>query len=416
MPETPWLLLSLGVLSIGLSINALRPRRGLALLLPSFFAAWWTTELALHSLLIQLGLAFLLVAEGALEGVGLVGAALLLASWALLLVIQREGHRADVAIRAALDNAGVDLSDPLTRYPRTHLLVPPLMFWRRDVDVVHDVPFTDPSETGGRPLHLDIYRPRERDGQRRPAIVQVHGGAWVIGFKGYQGIPLLTHLAANGWVGFNVDYRLSPRASWPDHLVDVKRAIAWIRAHADELGVDPDFIVVTGGSAGGHLTAMTALTANDPEYQPGFEDADTAVQGAVVFYGVFDISNRLGNKPPSYLRIIEQILMKRRFADDPDAYDRASPLQRVRADAPPVFIIHGSQDNLAPVVDARAFAERLREASDDLVLYAELPGAAHAFDVFPSMRTVAVIEAVERFLDRLHRGHRRGIRAKRPQS
>ncbi|MEZ4384708.1 MAG: alpha/beta hydrolase [Nannocystaceae bacterium] len=416
MPESPWLLLALGVISLGLSLNALRPRRGLALLLPSFFAAWWTTELALHSLVVQLALALLLLAEGALVGVGLVGAALLLASWALLLLIQREGHRADLAIRAALDNAGVDVGAPLTRYPRTHLLVPPLMFWRRDVEVLHNIPFTDPSETGGRALRLDIYRPRERDAQRRPAIVQVHGGAWIVGFKGYQGIPLLTHLAANGWVGFNVDYRLSPRARWPDHLVDVKRAIAWIRAHADELGVDPDFIVVTGGSAGGHLTAMTALTANDPEYQPGFEEADTAIQAAVVFYGVFDLGNRLGNKPPAYLRAIDQLLMRRRFADDPDAYDRASPLQRVRADAPPMFIIHGSHDNLAPVVDARAFAERLREHSDDLVLYAELPGAAHAFDVFPSMRTVAAIEAVERFVDRLHRAHRRGVRAKRPQS
>ena len=116
---------------------------------------------------------------------------------------------------------------------------------------------------------------------------------WVIGSKNEQGIPLLNHLAHNGWVGFNVNYQLSPRVKAPDHLIDCKRALAWIREHADEYGVDPDFIVVTGGSAGGHLCALMALTANDPEYQPGFDDADTSlVQAAVPFYGVYDMLDR----------------------------------------------------------------------------------------------------------------------------
>jgi len=416
LPETPWLLLALGALSGLLTSNALRPRRDALLLVPSFFAAWLTTELPLHLLLGELFLALVLIANGGLSALpGIVGMGLLLLTWAGLLYIYRAGHRTDQAIRAALDDVGLDLGPPLLRYPRSHLIVPPLMFWRRDVEVLHNVPF---AEIDGTPLNLDIYRPRASDKpspKRRPAIVQVHGGAWFIGFKQYQGIPLLTHMAANGWVGFNVDYRLSPRATFPDQLVDLKRALAWIREHADELGVDPDFIVVTGGSAGGHLTALMGLTAGDPEYQPGFERADTSVQAAIVFYGVYDIANSLGTKPPSYLRLIERVLMKKRIADDPEAFRRASPIDRIRPDAPPFFVIHGTRDNLATVRDARTFVERMRSRSKDHVLYAELPGAAHAFDIFPSMRTVAVIEVVERFLERLHRAHLQGPRARRPR-
>ena len=415
LPETPWLLLLLGVLSALLACNALRPRRSPLFLVVSFFAAWLTTELPLHLLVVELGLFLLLLSGGALDGLtlpGLVGLVLLLVSWVALLQIQRTAQGAERTIRAALDGVGIDLGPPLLRYPRSHLLVPPLMLWRRDVEVERDVLFSQP----GQPrLHLDIYRPRSPATKRRPAIVQVHGGAWVVGLKQYQGIPLLTHLAANGWVGFNVDYRLSPQAAFPDHLIDIKRAIAWIREHADELDVDPDFIIVTGGSAGGHLTALMALTANDPEYQPGFESADTTVQGAVVFYGVFDIANCLANKPPSYLRFMERVLIKKRFREDPEAFHRASPIERIHADAPPIFVIHGSRDNLASVHDARAFVQKLRATSDDLVLYAELPGAAHAFDVFPSVRTLATIEAVERFLGRLYQAHRLGARARRPR-
>ena len=110
----------------------------------------------------------------------------------------------------------------------------------------------------------------------------------MIGSKDQQGLPLMYHLAARG-LGVRRD-QLPPlaRATWPDHLVDCKRALAWIRAHIAEYGGDPDFVVVTGGSAGGHLAAMMGLTANDPEFQPGFEDVDTSVRAMIPFYGVFD--------------------------------------------------------------------------------------------------------------------------------
>jgi len=89
----------------------------------------------------------------------------------------------------------------------------------------------------------------------------------------------MSHLAELGWVCVAINYRLSPRSTWPDQIVDVKRALAWTKEHIAEYGGDPDWVAITGGSAGGHLSSLAALTPNDPQFQPGFEDADTSVAG-----------------------------------------------------------------------------------------------------------------------------------------
>ena len=90
----------------------------------------------------------------------------------------------------------------------------------------------------------------------------------------------MAHLAERGWVCVTANYRLSPRATWPDQIVDVKRALAWTKANIANHGGDPGFVVITGGSAGGHLCALAALTVNVSEFQPGFEGADTSVAGS----------------------------------------------------------------------------------------------------------------------------------------
>ena len=254
-----------------------------------------------------------------------------------------------------------------------------------------------------RRVKLDIYAPREPGEAPRPAIVQVHGGGWITGSRHEQGIPLCTHLAANGWVAFNTDYRLSPRGTFPDQVVDIKRAIAWIREHADEHGVDPSFVAITGGSAGGHLAALTALTAGDASLQPGFEEADTSVAASIPFYGVYDFVDPDGLQIPILHRVLERAVFKARRTDDPERFRAASPLYRVHPGAPPFFVIHGESDSLVPVEDARRFVARLREVSEAPVLYAELRGAQHAFDVIPSWRTIPVLDAIERFLSGLYR-------------
>ena len=139
-------------------------------------------------------------------------------------------------------------------------LVNPFHFRHPDVRVVRDLRYADGA--GKRHL-LDVYVPRGGT-SGAPVLLQIHGGAWTIGHKRQQALPLMNHLAARGWVCVAANYRLSPKATFPEHLIDVKLAIRWIREHIAEYGGDPRFLAVTGGSAGGHLTALAALTANDP--------------------------------------------------------------------------------------------------------------------------------------------------------
>jgi acetyl esterase/lipase len=235
-------------------------------------------------------------------------------------------------------------------------------------------------------------------------LLQIHGGGWMMGNKHEQALPLVYHLAALGWVVVTPNYALSPKARFPDHLVDCKRALAWVRRHIADYGGDPDFVAVTGGSAGGHLAALVALTANDPRLQPGFEDVDTRVAAAVPFYGVYDFLDRQGHKGDgaAMVRWLEQTVMPGPASKDPALWDLASPIALLRPDASPFFVLHGTHDSLASVEDARHFAARLREVSSQPVVYAELPGAQHAWDVFRSVRAMESVQAVTRFLEWAH--------------
>ena len=175
-------------------------------------------------------------------------------------------------------------------------------------------------------------------------LLQVPGGAWAIGMRRPQAYPMLSHLAERGWVCVSIDYRVSPRHTWPDHIVDVKRALAWIKEHIAEYGGDPDFVAITGGSAGGHLCALAALTPDDPQYQPGFEDADTSVVAAVPIYGRYDWFSTDGAGRREFVAIPAEV----RGQEDASPKHRqvyldASPITRVRPDAPPFFMLHGAR-------------------------------------------------------------------------
>lgn len=394
-----WAFLAVSVVGAVFTLNAFIPVRKVPLLfVPSFFGSWLTAELALHHIVWQSIVSVAFVQFGALDELpGQIGLGITFISWLGLLVLFNDGRRTHHVFDEALE--GFDAPANARRLPLSQLVMP-FRFRRRGVKVVRDVVYR---KAAGRRLKLDVALPKEGGGLR-PAIMQVHGGAWIIGDKREQGWPLIGHLAANGWVCFNVNYRLSPAATWPDHLVDLKFALKWIREHADEYGVDPSFIAVTGGSAGGHLAAMMGLTANDPEYQPGFEEADTTVQAAVPVYGVYDLTNRLGTMDDRFRRqMLEPLIMKAFLEDEPERFHRASPLDRIHPEAPPFLIIHGDKDTLAPVQDARVFAQSLREVSRAPVSFAELRGAQHAFDIFASPRTARMLDGTLRFLSAVHK-------------
>ena len=395
-----WFLLRQAV-TAALTANAVRPVPGFRVAIPSMVAGWLTSELAPHLLALTTADAIREARRArpdrralALAG----GSAVALA--AMVAQSTRAKEHVDRALVAALGadyrehlpaaDTDVDLGAPLRQ------LAMPFRMVDDEVEVLKDIAYD--AEHGKRGL-LDVYRPR--DGvEKAPVLLQVHGGGWTVGDKEHQGIPLMLHMAARGWVCVAINYRLSPRDAFPAHLVDVKRAIAWVREHGASYGADPSFLALTGGSAGGHLAALAALTPNDPEYQPGFEHVDTTVQAAAPHYGVYDFAGVIGTKRSEQMR--DLFLGPRVLFKDPRAelaeFEKASPLTRVNADAPPFLVIHGSTDSLVEVAQARAFVEALRGVSRQPVAYAELPGTQHAFDVFPSIRSAHVVRGVDRFL------------------
>ncbi|QWZ09532.1 alpha/beta hydrolase [Nocardioides panacis] len=385
-----------------LTANAVRPVPGYQVAVPSMAAGWLTSELAPHLLALTVADAVRELARGRRDRPALAlaaGSALALAA-----VVAQSARAQEHVDRALVEALGPDYRDRLSAtYTDLDLSTPlsqlamPFRLHDDEVEVVKDLPYD--TEHGKRGL-LDVYRQRGTDATDAPVLLHVHGGAWSIGDKEHQGIPLMLHMAARGWVCVTINYRLSPRDPFPAHIVDVKRAIAWIREHGPAYGADPSFLAVTGGSAGGHLAALAALTPDDPEYQPGFEDADTSVQAAAPHYGVYDFAGASGGRAAQLMRdrfLGPKVLFKDPVSDLAD-FERASPLLRVNADAPPFFVVHGRSDSLVDVDQARTFVAALREVSHQPVAYAELPGTQHAFDVFPSIRSAAVVRGVDRFL------------------
>ena len=207
----------------------------------------------------------------------------------------------------------------------------------------------------------------------------------------------MSHMVELGWICVSINYSKSPRCAFPAHLIDVKRAIAWVRENIADYGGDPDFIAITGGSAGGHLASLAALTPNDPTFQPGFEDADTTVQAAAPYYGVYDFTD-FDNMHEMMLPFLEQFVMKARYTDEPERFKAASPISYVHRDAPPFFVLHGEKDEVVPSGQARAFCAALRDAGAASVSYAELANAHHAFDITPTVRSRLAAKAVADFL------------------
>ena len=318
-------------------------------------------------------------------------------------------QRADTVLEDSLcETFGTDylstVQHPLEPYTARHPNLAALVAAMRDRRR-YSATTTDISYGPGARNQLDVWRrPDMPEGQRAPVLIQVPGGGWSINDKRGQAYPLMSRMVELGWICVPINYSRSPGAAWPAHITDVKRAIAWVRENIADYGGDPDFIAITGGSAGGHLSSLAALTAGDERLQPGFEDADTSVQAAVPHYGVYDLTAR-GASHALMMPLLEHLVMQSRFETNPQMFEDASPIFRVHRNAPPFFILHGENDDVIPHAQARAFAGALREAGARTVSYAEIPNAHHAFDTIATLRCQMAAEAVAAFLGIVYGRH-----------
>lgn len=362
------------------AVAPLRTTRVLAFL--SFYSGFILNEVPFLAAAWLLGSTMLVFAQGDIRSpAGWVGVGIAAATLIGLAIVAWRGARAIPELRRALaegtgesaaEEVSVSAGPELRPSFRSAALLGPFFRRRRDVVRVADIRY---GESGTMNL-LDLYHhraPREN----APVFIHLHGGAFVSGTKDREALPLIYRLAGRGWVCISANYGLRPAASFADSLTDVKRVIAWVREHGAEFGADPSAIFLSGGSAGGTLAAQAALTVGDPTFQPGFEDADTSVTAAIPLYAWFG-------------------WIQHRSAQSLSADGRA---------VPPFLLVHGDKDSLCRVEDARRFARELRCISENPVVYAELPGAQHAFDVLHSIRSEAVADAIEVFAARILATH-----------
>lgn len=305
-----------------------------------------------------------------------------------------------------------------------------------DARVQQDVPFwTVPK--AGRPLLCDVWQPAPEVPVSGLGLVYLHGGCWTVLDKDCGTRPLFRRLAAQGHVVMDVAYRLYPETDIAGMVGDAKRAVAWLKAHAAEYGVDPERIVLGGGSAGGHVALLAAYTAGHPELTPAdVRDADTSACGALGWYSPVDLAacyehyeiaalaammpdEPNWDAPPSpWLRRflgarVERLSLQNAAGagrldwivggspqQAPERYALLSPITHVHAGCPPTLLIQGRDDIIVPPGPAVAMRERLRRVGVEAALLL-LPQADHGFDAIETNWSPAARQALwhaERFL------------------
>ncbi len=268
----------------------------------------------------------------------------------------------------------------------------------------HEEVFAKPENVS---LRATIFEPVDEGEALRPAVVLIHGGAWVSGgryFRRWYG----RRLAEHGYVVVSVTYRRMPSHPFPDCMHDVKAAVRWVRLNAERLRVDPDRIAALGDSAGGHLSLLLAVTGDDA----GAEDAElegrenpgpsSAVQAVVALYPPTDLTYyldphgalKLGGLTPAYMR-----RFVRGFgATSEEALRAASPISRVHAGVCPVLLIHGLDDPIVPYDQSQRMHRALRGAGVPARLIS-VPNRGHGFDYIHHDLRAKVFEEICAFLD-----------------
>jgi acetyl esterase/lipase len=252
---------------------------------------------------------------------------------------------------------------------------------------------------------LDVWR-RPDLPPDAPVLLFVPGGAWVQGTRVLQAHTLLSYLVKQGWVCLTMDYRVSPVHRWPRHVQDVNAAIAWARSNVDRFGGDREFVAIAGCSAGGHLAALAGLTPGDPEFRGELvEDADTSVDAVVGIYGRYDWEDRSTATRRNFQGFLERVVVRRSQDRHPEIFAAASPMARIHENAPPFLLIHGEQDTIIPVDEARQFRAALAKVSNNPVRYCEIPRAGHAFDLVDTSHARRSAVEVATFLNEVREQH-----------
>jgi len=300
---------------------------------------------------------------------------------------------------------------------------------RREMDVV-----IGRSPATGKDILANIWLPPEGAPLNRAAVIYVHGGAWVYGDKDNSQRPVFRHLVGQGYVVMDVAYTLWPQSPITPMVQEVKQAILWLKRNGERYGIDPNYITLSGASAGAHLALLAAYSADDPVFQPPDDDGDASVRAVIAYYPPVDFRamdndletifgrvlhdrriaflanqtagalKKMGYIPPHYqpddnLNMIRQMLGG---APDeiPQVYDLLSPINYVKPNDPPTLIFQGEDDFFRLAPPLRRLHQKLRQSGVP-VIYIEFPYTPHGFDLFlPQISPVALrsVREMDRFL------------------
>jgi acetyl esterase/lipase len=262
----------------------------------------------------------------------------------------------------------------------------------------------------GTELKLDVYLPPMPPGTAPnaprpvvPVVVEIHGGGWVAGTKEGSQLAVLPYLQM-GFAAVNVEYRLAKVALAPGAVEDCRCALRWVLRNAKRYGFDTSKIVVTGGSAGGHLALTTGMLPASAGLDrecvvggtpAGWEDAgeqgEMKVAAIVNWFGITDMPAMLDG-PEGRGYAVQW------FASMPNREEvarRVSPMTYAKAGVPPVITIHGDKDTLVPHAQAERLHAALQKAgvANKLVT---IPGGGHGG--FSADETIAAFTAIKQFL------------------
>ena len=254
----------------------------------------------------------------------------------------------------------------------------------------------------GRDLTLDVYRPRGA-GARNPTVIYFHGGGWTNGSKEASALTFLPYLQM-GWSVVNVAYRLADAAHAPAAVEDCRCALRWVYRNAEQFNFDVDRIVVTGNSAGGHLsltTGMLPASAGLDRQCPGdrrrtwttgaTSTAELKVAAIVNWYGITDVLDLLERGPGTSGNFTEAWLGSR--TDREEVARRVSPTNYVNGDTPPVLTVHGDADSITPYDHATRLHELLDAAGVPNELVTIQGGGHGGFSPAENQRIYAAIRA-----------------------
>lgn len=280
--------------------------------------------------------------------------------------------------------------------------------WPGGVTSLADVTYS--TLPGFRPMVVDIYMPPKKGGPK-PLILYIHGGGWVGGHTRHSGAlanfpAVLAKLASEGFVVASLEYRLSGEAPFPAQLQDARAALRFLKGNAGRYGIDASRTGIWGGSAGGHLTALTAYSCGDASFDPApAPEGSACAQAVVTWYGVFDfepILKRASNAPA--LNAPENMLLRCKPADcDPALVARVSPVSFIDAKDPPTLLIHGDEDKVVPVEQSHSAEARLKAAGVPVEsIY--IPGVDHSFiGKTPAETRAATLKATNATFDFFHK-------------